>query len=140
MVNGVLPNGGVFTLMAFRNPDIRADAPLPLGGWYTDRAALTPAIDGRFWKDSTGWPSVVDLTFADGTAFRSTLKRRLFSIAVPFHDAVPELAPEAHSIRDYFAEFEDEDGQTFPVHANSGHMHLANVTANARFVTADAPI
>jgi hypothetical protein len=137
MVNGVLPDGGVFTLMAFRSPEVDPAAPLPLGGWYADEESLTPAVAGRFWKDSVGWPEHVELTFANGRRFAATLARRHFSIAVPFHEAEHELVPFAHGIRDYFAELTDDDGRTFPVHANSGHMHLANVTADARFVHAD---
>jgi hypothetical protein len=137
MVDGVLADGGVFTLMAFRNPDLPADSPLPLGGWYSNDSTLVPAVSGTFWKDSIGWPERIELTFADGRAFRSRLHRRHFSIAVPFHDAAHELVSAAHGIRDYFGELIDSDGAVFPMHANSGHMHVANVTASSTFVFAD---
>jgi hypothetical protein len=137
MVNGVLADGGVFTLMAFRNPDLPVDAPLPLGGWYSDESTLVPAVAGTFWKDSVGWPERVDLSFSDGRTLRSRMHRRHFSIAVPFHDAAHELVSAGHGIRDYFAEMVDSDGAVFPVHANSGHLHLANVTASSTFVFAD---
>lgn len=136
MVNGALSDGSVFTLMAFRNPDVPIDAPLPLSGWLSSPDTLTPAVSGRFWKDSIGWPTHVDLTFADGRAIELTLRQRRFSIAVPFHDAAHEVIADAHGIRDYFATFTDADGALATVHANSGHMHLANVTANAQFLWA----
>lgn len=134
MVNGALADGSVFTLMAFRNPDLGAAEPLPLGGWFADAATLTPAVAGRFWKDSIGWPTNVDLKFADGRSLELTLRQRHFSIAVPFHDAAHDVVPAAHGIRDFFATFTDGDGRPATVHANSGHLHLANVTASARFV------
>lgn len=56
------------------------------------------------------------------------------AIAVPFHDAAHEVIPEAHGTRDYFTTCTDADGDVVDVHANSGHLHLANVTADSRFV------
>jgi hypothetical protein len=62
------------------------------------------------------------------------LRQRNFSIAVPFHDAAHDIVADAHGIRDFFATFTDADGAPVDVHANSGHMHLANVTADATFL------
>jgi hypothetical protein len=120
--------------MAFRNPDVPLEAPLPLGGWLASTDTLTPAVAGRFWKDSIGWPQNIDLTFADGRHIELTLRQRCFSIAVPFHDAAHEIVREAHGIRDFFATCTDADGNVVDVHANSGHLHLANVTADATFL------
>jgi hypothetical protein len=134
MINGALADGSVFTLMAFRNPDVPLDAPLPLGGWLAAEDTLTPAVAGRFWKDSIGWPQNVDLTFADGRRIELALRQRCFSIAVPFHDAAHEIVPDAHGIRDFFTTCTYADGAIVDVHANSGHLHLANVTAHSTFL------
>lgn len=140
MVNGALADGSVFTLMAFRKPDLTPADPLPLGGWFADASSLTPAVAGRFWKDSIGWPTNLDLTFANGRSLELTLRQRHFSIAVPFHDAAHDVVPEAHGIRDFFATFADADGNPATVHANSGHLHLANVTAASRFIYDPVPV
>ena len=135
---GWLPDGATFTMCAFRQIELPLDVPLPIGVWYSDRSGTVAAVGGRFEKDSAGWPTTVDLTLEDGRQVESKLQRRGFTIAPPWHDVDHERSSVSFLMREYFNEFIDAEGNTFPLYTIYGAPHLTDVTAAARFVAASA--
>jgi hypothetical protein len=141
LLAAVLPDDSVFSVIALRNHEIAADAPMPVAGWWSDEHSLAPCIGGTYHKDDTAYPRRFDLDFLDGRRLTGEQVRRTGTVVTSMQEAEvgPEASGVAASMRDHYAIFRDGDAREFPLFTQNGYIHKVDVFRGARFVYALPP-